>query len=402
MFISVRDTPVADVRPESLSSRRVIRTAVLAMGTGLVGVLLAVAPAGPALAATWSVVSTPNPAATANQFRGVDALSTTDAWAVGLRQEGWNTPVLPLVARWNGSAWSQVSTPAVSGDAILNGVDGNTSTNVWAVGEVGTAALTERWNGSSWSVVPATAPSGATSAGLRAVQTLTAGEAWAVGSFSAPGGPASRTLVLRWNGTAWTHVSSPSPDATQNFLVAVGGSANDLWAAGNMGHDGYGGDTVATLMLRWNGSSWSQMPLPNGSLWETGFSIRKLRDIAVVASNDVWAVGSAFSFQTFSDVPYFVHWNGQTWHEGTLPSPAIGGFSTVAALSATQVYAFGEENGQRLIARWNGSSWSRETPPSASGTLFDASATPTATLWAVGAGFTGSGSNTLAIRTTNG
>jgi hypothetical protein len=143
--------------------------------------------------------------------------------------------------------------------------------------------------------------------------------------------------------------------------------------------------------------------LPSGSGWSTGFSTRKLHDLVVVASNDVWAVGTAFSFQAFSFVPYVVHWNGQAWQETTIPGAGMGGFRTVTALSASKVYAFGEENGQRLIARWNGSAWTRETPPATTGLFADSAVTGTGTVWAVGHRFeTSSTVRTVALRTTNG
>jgi hypothetical protein len=377
----------------------------MVLSAGALGMVMALVPASPALAATWTVATTPNPATLDNRFNGVDVLSTSDGWAVGSSQTAWNTPTVPLAVRWNGSTWSSVATPAVSGSAALNAVDGSASANVWAVGSAGTSPLTELWNGSAWGVVASPPPAGATAATLRGVKTLAANNAWAVGDYTATTSPGRRTLILRWNGTAWSHVSSPNPDGTQNMLAAVDGTANDLWAVGNQGTDGYGGDTVAGLMLRWNGSSWSNVALPGGSGWQTGFSTRKLHDLVVVASTDVWAVGTAFSFAVFSFVPYFVHWNGQTWQEGTIPNPGMGGFRTVTALSATKVYAFGDEGGQRVIARWNGSAWSREAAPAAgtAGPLVDAAATGTGRIWAAGLRVESNGNvRTLAIGTANG
>ena len=115
----------------------------------LTGTAIAVASATPALAATWSVVPTP---AVASPFNGIDALSTSSAWAVGRGR---------LAARWNGGTWSVVNTPTVAGE--FSGVDGSSTSNVWAVGSrevplgggtVTSGTLTERWNGTSWSVVP--------------------------------------------------------------------------------------------------------------------------------------------------------------------------------------------------------------------------------------------------------
>ena len=106
-----------------------------------------------------------------------------------------------------------------------------------------------------------------------------------------------------------------------------------------------------------------------------------------LASNDVWVVGAGFSWQTFNRVPYFLHWNGSAWQQGTLPSAPTGEFRSVTALSPTKVYAAGQKGtGQTLVAKWNGSTWSTEFTPSpgTSQNLVGASATSTGTVWAVG------------------
>src|SRR5687767_1367402 len=104
-----------------VSHRRWRIAAVPFVAAGL-AVVTAVVQATPAVAATWAVVTTPNTAGEDNRFNGVDALAGSDAWAVGSSRVAWNTPTAALAARWNGSAWSLVGTPAVSGGAALNGV----------------------------------------------------------------------------------------------------------------------------------------------------------------------------------------------------------------------------------------------------------------------------------------
>lgn len=48
----------------------------------VVGMAVAIIPAEPALAATWSVVTTPNASTGQNLFIGTDALSANNVWAV--------------------------------------------------------------------------------------------------------------------------------------------------------------------------------------------------------------------------------------------------------------------------------------------------------------------------------
>lgn len=68
--------------------------------------------------------------------------------------------------------------------------------------------------------------------GLSGVVATSASSAWAAGSTA----NGKRTLILRWNGTAWTQVPSPSPDAANDGLIAVAASsAANLWAVGTFG-----------------------------------------------------------------------------------------------------------------------------------------------------------------------
>lgn len=345
--------------------------------------VLTTALAGPARAATWSVVPTPNASTGLNLFIGVDALSTTDAWAVGRADLA---PAQPLVARWNGSTWSTVPTPTTGGQ--LSGVDGSASNNVWAVGTGDTGALTERWNGSSWSIVPNPAPPGAS---LSGVKTFSATNAWAVGAHTAATAPHTRTLVQRWNGSAWSVVPSPSPDPVRNLLSDVdGASANDVWAIGSVGDDGYGGP-AAGIVLHWDGSAWSQVTVPDLPL---------LEDVFALSANDVWLVGRAFSWADLKVVPVALHWNGQTWQRtvmSTAPNDGAG-FHTVAALSPTKVYAAGT-----VVARWTGTTWVADSTV-ASGQLSDLAPTGTSTVLGAGWRYDPNLSQlrTLGMHTTNG
>ena len=346
-----------------MSTRPIVLALVIVAG--------ALAPASPATAATWSVVTTPNPAADSNRFHGIELRSSSSGWAVG------SAGTRPLVARWNGSSWS--STSAFTQAGALNGVDGSADSNVWAVGATGSGTLTGRWNGGSWSVVPSPMPPGASDATLRAVKVIGPADAWAVGDAAV--GSQRRTHIVRWNGSTWAAVASPSPDPTQNFLDAIEGSANDLWAVGNLGHDGYGGGTVAGMVLRWNGTGWTRQTIPGA---DSTFSIIKLHDVAVLGAGNVMIVGEAFHRGLLRHVPYVLRWNGSSWQHATIPNPPTGSFQAVTAVSPTAVYAVGTRDGGRTFAaRWNGSTWTQETTP-ASGYLMDAAATSTGTVLAVG------------------
>jgi hypothetical protein len=56
------------------------------------------------------------------------------------------------------------------------------------------------------------------------------------------------TVILRWNGTAWKQVPSPSPAPSAGLSGVAATSASNAWAVGNTGS--------TTLILRWNGTAW--------------------------------------------------------------------------------------------------------------------------------------------------
>src|SRR5947209_8240215 len=84
---------------------------------------------------------------------------------------------------------------------------------------------------------------------------------------------------------AWSVVQSPNATAGNNELHAVTSiSANDVWAVGtsenNLGNS-------QTLILHWDGTAWSIVPSPT-----TGIVEGNLLGVAAVSATDVGAVGS--------------------------------------------------------------------------------------------------------------
>ena len=359
-----------------------------AMSVALLGAtLLLLGP--PASAATWTRVASPNLTQFDNVLFGVDATSSSNAWAVGRADDTSNPFRRPLIQRWNGTSWSIVSSPRPAVDSELRDVDASSASNAWAVGFTsGTsmAALLQRWNGTSWTTVPGPSGSGI----LLGVKTLSTSDAWAVGSRSTVG--SFDSMAARWNGTSWTPVATPIPDSQLGSqLNAIDGtSSSNLWAVGQAG----GGDYQVSqpIILRWNGSTWSPVATPPAI-------DATLEGVVALASNDVWAVGREFNRDLLWHVPWVLHWNGQSWTKVAAPAVLGAGLSAVTALSPTRVYAVGGS----VVLRWNGSSWTRESIPSSAGALWDAAALGPSTVWAAGQRTrTNGASGTSIVRTTNG
>jgi len=70
------------------------------------------------------------------------------------------------------------------------------------------------------------------------------------------------TLILHWDGTSWSMVPSPDPGPKGNLLSAVAAvSPSDAWAVGTYANSMC--SEAATVILRWNGTKWSQVKSPN-------------------------------------------------------------------------------------------------------------------------------------------
>jgi hypothetical protein len=148
----------------------------------------------------WSIVSAP-PGSTYSFMFGISAAGANDVWAVGNGD---------LVLQWNGTAWSRV--PMKSTNGALFGVTVFPSGEAWAVGNQlplggAGATLTEHWDGSSWSQVSSPSP-GSVNNGLGGVAGIGSTDVWAVGSYTGASN-SSFTLVEHWDGTAWSVVPSP-------------------------------------------------------------------------------------------------------------------------------------------------------------------------------------------------
>ena len=181
--------------------------------------------------------------------------------------------------------------------------------------------------------------------------------AWAVGDYIA--GISVKTLILRWNGTAWKRVPSPSPAPSKGLADLLNGvaatSAGNAWAVGDIS---CGCGPGPSLILRWNGTTWKRVPSPPAG----GAA---LRGVAATSARSAWAVGDTMTGDT-SFKTVILRWNGKAWKQ--VPSPAPGGSSSslsgVATTSATNAWAVGgtfnstvSGSGKALILRWNGKTW---------------------------------------------
>lgn len=135
------------------------------------------------------------------------AIAAGDAWAVGYTVSSGGTDV-PLILYWDGSTWTQVWSPNPNGDTELEAVAASAADDAWAVGYTNVTRCSN-------------------------------------------GGPECQGVIMHWNGTGWTVVSSPNPPSTylNAYLGVAALSREDAWAVGST-------DFQWTLIAHWNGTAW--------------------------------------------------------------------------------------------------------------------------------------------------
>jgi hypothetical protein len=312
---------------------------------------------------SWAQVTTPAPGAFGSLLSGVTEISPTNVWAVGSSNASSGSKTLAL--HWNGARWAQVPTPN-SGISTLSGVSAVSANDIWAVGSGGTqtreTTLVLHWDGRMWTQVPSPTPPGQVVA-LFSVSAVSATDVWAVGRDLTS--KLGKTLVLHWDGKAWTQVPSPSPGVSDNQLFAVHmTSATDGWAVGFGGNSQGAG---VTLVLHWNGTAWTQVPSPTPGLRSGG---GLLTGVSALTGSDAWASGF-YNTNSGGEGTLLLHWDGTSWTRVPSPTPRPGGSTGGSFLNGVDMVATGDVwsaggtvfdgtgKERTLLLHWNGVTWTR-------------------------------------------
>ena len=263
---------------------------------------------------------------TGNVLNAVAAVASNNVWAVGFSFT-CTALLKPMVLHWNGASWSVVATPKLNtnDNAALNGIVALTANNIYAVGykpatNGAVQTLIEHWDGVSWKLVSSPNANN-TGNVLTGISATSATDIWAVGDQVAPNVEV-RTLALHFNGSKWSVVPTPNPVAgsslDQNVLTSVVAVApNDVTAVGftlaNL--------TELTMAQHWDGNNWTVVPTPNKSSAQGSFN--KLRGITAVNANDMYAVGHfANAGSGGQELTLILHFNGSSW--SIIKSPVKG------------------------------------------------------------------------------
>lgn len=255
--------------------------------------------------AEWDLVDTPNAGSLVNRFDAVDALSPDAAWAVGRASSGAGD--VPIVAQWDGGAWTLLPSPPDLPEGALLGVAAISTDDLWVVGYAGDPALgTERavaahWNGFEWTSSPLRAAIGGGRSQLVAVSALSGTDVWAVGYQRA------RPVIAHFDGATW----SRSPTDVRGDILAVAPlEPDDVWAVGER-------------IQHFDGSGWTEA----GSL--RGGEV--LRSVAAVSPTDVWAVGTRVTGDG-GPKPLVLRFDGSAWRR--VRGRGVAGSVTLTGVTA--------------------------------------------------------------------
>jgi len=273
----------------------------------------------------WTITASPNLGTESYTLNAVSCVSATFCMAVGnsRRQEviGYDASGNPvyasrnsaLIERWDGTSWQLVPNIPLTASADNNelyGVSCVSPTFCAAVGFVtptGSAAtLVLHFDGTAWSIVPS--PTGRL--GLWAVSCVAATTCMATGQDAAPSGATYATLALQWDGTTWSRLVSPNA-GTADELLGVSCKTPKVCAAA-----GWIGTTNApyrTLVERWDGSKWDGVTSGNA-----GTDSNYLHGVSCWQATACMAVGKSVNGRTVDETLAEV-WGNPAWT--TVPSP---------------------------------------------------------------------------------
>lgn len=264
------------------------------------------------------------------QFADVAASGPHDVWALG-SGDSIEVQRRPHLVHWDGTTWRQTPLPDEQNDLNLYRIAAISPGDAWAVGERGIQGLTDlaaialHWDGQTWREVPV--PDVGRYPRLFSVSARATNDVWAVGTMGSGGvAPGIASVALHWNGTAWRQVLVPAGGAWLQDVATV--TATDAWAVGSYPFS----DPHQPWILHWDGRAWTPLAFPDLAAAPTdqiGFGL-----VVARAANKVWIAG-------YTGMPTLLHWDGQTWQRLPVPAdiPPTDIFYGIAPLASGNIWA---------------------------------------------------------------
>ena len=381
------------IRTDPLTARARARQAVMAFAAAAAAVLIFGWACAQARAAPgWSVEHPPVPHVGHADLGSVSCPSPTTCVAVGIGLRRTSSARSLLSERWNGAHWT-IQPIAKPGYGTLNAVSCSSSSACTAVGIHGTPTgmipLVERWNGTAWK--PQRILRGQGALELDGVSCPAKHFCMAVGSSF------QTTLALRWNGSGWAPVPTPKLGEDGGFLTGVSCASSTSCTAVGSNLDGGVDGCTAPLAERFNGVRWAIEPTPNLGPCG-GFDDATLNDVSCTAATACTAAGFDDPLESSFDLPLLEPWSADHW--SILKGPDIrsridpwGGGGDLLGISCASRsvcvavgYLFASGAALPLVEHRGADGWRAQSPPRrlADGVLFGVSCPTDRVCMAVG------------------
>jgi len=258
------------------------------------------------------------------------------------------------IARWDGAAWSGLSS-GLNNRACALAVFDDGGGNALFVGGWFTSAggqvasRVARWRGGSWSPV-----AGGVNHRVEALAVFDDGTGpalYAGGYFTTAGGGAvTANHIARWSGSAWSALGDGLNDNVYALAAFDDGTGETLYAGGAFTT---AGGAPAAHVARWNGSAWSA--LGDGVVGDV-LALAVYDD----GAGDALYVGGVFTTAGGAPAGYIARWDGAAW---SALGDGLDGQASALGVFGDALYAGGAFTAAggasaNHIAAWDGAIWS--------------------------------------------
>jgi hypothetical protein len=335
---------------------------------------------------TWTLSTPPsdNDGGASNSLYAVSCVTVTFCVAIGVDSSQGGTI---YALSWNGNTWAQMP-PLADTSGLLGDMSCTSPTFCMLVSFTSgnpNTRIAQMWDGVSWTLTTLPAPNGPErfDAVSCASPTLCIG-----GGFFGP--PAL------WNGSTWTDMQNPFSGTSEFNDVSCPTTTNCIVVGSQ--DSGSPNDFLA-VVAQWNGSTWTTTVLPQVP---AGNQFYTLDSVSCPTANTCFSIGDYSDQQGFAH-PLAYSWDGSAWTNQPIPAGTANWIPlSVSCLTATNCVADGGifgGNGGRIL-QWDAGQWSTITLATdvAGATLYDISCpqpivAPVAACTAVGGYSTASGNN---------
>lgn len=175
-------------------------------------------------------------------------------------------------------------------------------------------------------------------------------------------GISDRTLVLRWDGDSWSILPSPNASPSQQSLKSVTCESTSFCIAVGFS---FGGSGLEALVLLWDGTDWSIVP----GLSTAPGTTTSLHSVSCVSTSSCVAVGNIWSGPVSQTL--VARWDGAVWTQVSSPNTAPtlnNSLFSVSCVTESFCMAAGNHSdgasSMTLVLEWNGTTWTKVASPS--------------------------------------